>query len=754
MTIHLLLALASLAADGPLGCDATTPNGERWWTPVRDEVYLQEVGLKIPSESPLTAVAVWDGRVYTGDANGVHLLDGEALVPAGGLPGPVRVLRNMADSLYAITGSGLHRFDGQSWRKLGDGDFRGLCLHLGQPHAATARSLLRIESGHLVPVENAQQSPLDIIDIASYSETLYVLGRGGLAFFDGERFNRGDVADWGQLPARDTRALHRQGSRLYIATGEGLGLLRGMALTAIQGPQGLPYEDVTCVADGFAKDLWVGTSMGAVRHVDGAYHYFMAGRWLPHDKVNAIACRAAGQGGETNAVYIATDGGLGIIEYVPYTLRKKAAFYERHLEEWGQKRLGFTHKLEWDPALNEWVREVSDNDVGWSTHYLAAQCFKYAVTGDEAAREEAVDFFKSVKWSEEITSIDGFPARSIWAVGERGHQAQHGSGGLPAEWHATPDGKWQWKADTSSDETDAHFYAVSLFHDLAAKGIEKEKAREHIDRVASHIVREGWVLRDLDGKPTRWARWDPEYFHSYDGNHARGLNGLEILSYLETAHKLTGDAKYQEAAQTLIGLRYLEEIPRQKLVFHPGYIFHSDDRLAFYNYFPLLRYETDPKLRSVYMRSLERSWEIERIEHNPWFNFIYGAVTGNDCEVAQAVRHMREWPLDLVKHRYQNSHRTDLYTPEGYGTYSGGIKAISPRVSGPMRWSSSTLYLDGGGGGQVVDPSGWLEAYWMGRYFGFIQPPVTEDPELLTVEPAHRQLGAKPYDGPPRPDIF
>ena len=31
-----------------------------------------------------------------------------------------------------------------------------------------------------------------------------------------------------------------------------------------------------------------------------------------------------------------------------HTLQKKAAFYERHLEEWGQKRLGLVHKLEWD----------------------------------------------------------------------------------------------------------------------------------------------------------------------------------------------------------------------------------------------------------------------------------------------------------------------------------------------------------------------------------------------------------------------
>jgi hypothetical protein len=155
----------------------------------------------------------------------------------------------------------------------------------------------------------------------------------------------------------------------------------------------------------------------------------------------------------------------------------------------------------------------------------------------------------------------------------------------------------------------------------------------------------------------------------------------------------------------------------------------------------------------MYLRSLERSWEVERIEHVPWFNFIYGALTGNDCEVAQAVSHLREWPLDLVAHPYRNSHRADLDTPPGYVPYSGGTRAISPRESGPCRWTDNRLNLDGGNGQEVVDPSGWLDAYWMARYYGFIKAPEVDDRELTAVSESNRRLGAHPYDGPPRPPI-
>jgi hypothetical protein len=66
------------------------------------------------------------------------------------------------------------------------------------------------------------------------------------------------------------------------------------------------------------------------------------------------------------------------------------------------------------------------------------------------------------------------------------------------------------------------------------------------------------------------------------------------------------------------------------------------------------------------------------------------------------------------------------------------------------------MQADGGSGGKdVVEPSGWLVAYWMGRYFGFIEAPTTKDPALLSVERNRgRTFGAKPYTGPPRPESF
>ena len=84
--------------------------------------------------------------------------------------------------------------------------------------------------------------------------------------------------------------------------------------------------------------------------------------------------------------------------------------------------------------------------------------------------------------------------------------------------------------------------------------------------------------------------------------------------------------------------------------------------------------------------------------------------------------------------------------------YSERLKPLSPRETGPHRWDADFLRLDSAGRGMSVeDPSSWLDAYWMGRYYGFIEAPTTADPALLTVPDRGLKLGAEPYTGPPRP---
>ena len=142
---------------------------------------------------------------------------------------------------------------------------------------------------------------------------------------------------------------------------------------------------------------------------------------------------------------------------------------------------------------------------------------------------------------------------------------------------------------------------------------------------------------------------------------------------------------------------------------------------------------------------------MKREEGVAWYNYIYGALTGNDCESDRAAQYLREYPLDMRSHSYQNSHRADLAPRPGFVPHKSGRRGLSPREMAAQRGGRPAHTYDGGAGGRaVVEPVCWLMDYWLGRYHGFIEAPTTT--ELISVP--HRpglQLGAEPYNGPERP---
>jgi len=746
----LLAGLECAAAPYPAG---SAPMAHR----IQDSVYLQETGSQIPHTDPVLAVGIGGGEIFAGTARGLFRLDPSRtrLLPEPGWTGSVQRLVTTGDRLWVMGAGGLHRWQTNGWKRVTGENITDVAAYRDSWVAAGGNRLFRVLEDGVEPL-TPNPVPFPISDLEFHQQNLWIHGAGRLTYLDRGKFGGLDsygfpsdhAFDWGRFPSPDSRAIVSTGDALWLATARGLGELRGMRLRSVGGPEGLPYEDATCLSAGFDHDLWIGTTRGVVRKMGENFHYFAGRRWLPHDAVRAIAVVG-------RSIWIATDGGLAELRYEPFTLAKKAAWYEAHLEKWGQKRLGFTHKLEWDDTLGEFVREVSDNDGGYSGDYLAAQCYRWAVTHDPIARREATNTFHAVRWLETMTGIPGFPARAVWAKGERGHKAGHGSGGYAAEWNDCADGKFEWKGDTSSDEIASQFYAVSVFLELAAEGAEVEQGRQHLARIATHLIRNHWKLVDRDGKPSRWGRWDPEYFATEEGRFDRGLQALELLSFMKTAAHFTGQKPFEDAYRQLVQLGYPDFTLRQRSSFPPEDIAHFEDQLAFWSWWNLLRYETDPDLLALYRRGYERSYDMVRIERNPWYQFVYGALTSLDCEPLEAVQHLRDWPLDLRVWSFANSHRADLRTPAGLHAPKGGIRAFSPREHQPMRWDAWTMQEDGGDGGRsVVEPGGWLLAYWMGRHHGYISAPDAAPAEATSVNPdAVPAGGARAYEGPPRPPV-
>ncbi len=258
----------------------------------------------------------------------------------------------------------------------------------------------------------------------------------------------------------------------------------------LRGADGLPYGPIKTIRN-TKESMWFGTDKGAIKK-DKTWHYYNGKRWLSDNKVNDILPI------DERTVWIATPKGISQIQQVEMKLTQKAAAFEERIRL-RHDRYGFVSgsRLLTPGDLSTSQTGTDDNDGLWTSIYLAAECYRYAVTKDPEAKKNAVKAFEAMERLETVTGIPGFPARSLVAANE-----STGEGG---EWHLSADKKWKWKGDTSSDEIVGHMFAYPLFYDLVAEGAMKERVKNLVHRIMNHIVDNNFQLIDLDGKPTRWA---------------------------------------------------------------------------------------------------------------------------------------------------------------------------------------------------------------------------------------------------------
>lgn len=471
-----------------------------------------------------------------------------------------------------------------------------------------------------------------------------------------------------------------------------------------------PVQNLTRAVATVDGGWWFASPNGVCHLRDGEWEYFAGKRWLNSNVVNDIAVDRDGR------LWAATDEGLCCIEYRLMGLEEKAEHFEtitqaRHLRD------GFCcaiHLCE-PGSFDGYKFYAADNDGLWTSLYVAAESFRYAVTGDEGARELAKRSALAMCRLEQVTPIRGLVARAMVPKGSDVIK----SGG---EWHDSEDGQWEWKGDTSSDELDGHYFAYSVYYDLAADEEGKRIVAATVENITDYLIENGYFLIDVDGEPTTWGFFAPQWLN-VTREDQRGLNSMEILSYLLTAYHICGhDRYYKHYVHLAERHHYAINVINQKILW-PNEVNFSDDELAFFAYYPLLTYEEEPHRRQMYLLSLERQWRAVRRQRCPLWNAIYGALTGKFCDVDEIVRSLAELPLELVDWQMLNSHRADVDIDERYGRHgelqSREIVPYDERAD--FRWNHNPYRLDGGGRGLCeYDGAHYLLPYWLARYHGLI----------------------------------
>jgi hypothetical protein len=555
------------------------------------------------------------------------------------------------------------------------------------------------------------------------------------------------TADGNRLYQLDAEILSADVRALALAPDGGLwaGGLAGVTVYRNGGragqftpKEGLPSVYVQALACGPDGRMWVGTDQGVSRWNGSAWSMRHSRRWLIDDDVRDVAF------GPDGTAWVATGGGVSAIRSRTMTLSEKADYFLEVCRKRHVRAPGLVEKCRLKTAgdLATWEPEDDDNDGQYTQMYLVMESLRYAVTKAPDALANAREAFNAMELLQTVTGTAGFIARTVvppdWEHmhdGNRTLTPQERAAARVEEprfkpveerWRMSKDGQWRWKGDTSSDEITGHFFGWGLYYDLAADEAEKRRVSDLTRRVMEYIIGHGFVLVDDDGTHTRWGVWAPERLnHDPDWRAERGINSVEILSYLKTTYHVTGEERYQQEYRRLLdGEGYAENV-REAKTYETSWRTHIDDELLIMAYVALLRYEQDPERKALFRGSLDHWYEGVRPEQNPFCNFFYGMLTGQDPQREDSLFTLRDTPLDLVNWRVDNTVREDVErrrTPliEPMQT----SRLMPPSERGVIRWDKNPWEAAQGDGGHTEwAPTFWLLPYWLGRWCGFIAGP-------------------------------
>jgi hypothetical protein len=423
-------------------------------------------------------------------------------------------------------------------------------------------------------------------------------------------------------------------------------------------------------------------------------------------------------------IFLATSGGISKIYPRYATLADKAAHYDQ-INRARHGRMGYYTRcvLKTPGDVSEYYNVDDDNDGQWTGMYLGALSLQYAVTRDSAVRGWAQESMRAMLKLESVTEVPGFFARSIVA-GADCPAKQKGEG----EWHLTSDGLLCWKGNTSSDEFVGHVFGLALYYDLVADDAEKKDIAADISRILTRIIDYGYVIADADGLATEDGHFDPMFMETVGLMGDAGLNSAMILGGLLFGYRATGDKKFMDSFNYLAKTKgYKNYVRDLQEIGERWHINHDSHEMSFLALYTLIRYETDPQLKNLWLEGISKLWETQRPERDPEFNYIYAAVTGVPVyDWEKSVETLKRIPWELVVWGSRNSHRKDITVdpkPDRQG-HAQSTVVLPYDERNVMKWNDNPYRLDNDGDGRTEESATyWLLPYWMGRYYRLISPP-------------------------------
>jgi hypothetical protein len=336
----------------------------------------------------------------------------------------------------------------------------------------------------------------------------------------------------------------------------------------------------------------------------------------------------------------------------------------------------------------------------WTGHYLAAEAYRYAVTGSADALANVNNAIQGIKMLLDVTGSDvlarcALPANSPYAASIANQEAANGiyQGTL---WGAP----YLWVGNTSRDEYMGAFFGIEATYDLIKDQGVRNWCSYLATRMLNYLAHNAWnvVLPDGTITTTFLVRPDEQLALLLVGKHMNGAGFSSAYS---------GESNgISPAVPVAVGVDCADH-------YDSYYKFNLD----YIGFFTLMRLGSGYS-KLWYDLAYDELRATTGGDQNAQFNMIDRAINGaNPPRDAQTAALLDAWLLRP---------RVDVYRDFSSQFPVCGGNACSPlpvqeRVTTDFLWQRSPVQLAGGGNGDIETAGiDYILPYWMGRYYGVI----------------------------------
>ncbi len=305
-------------------------------------------------------------------------------------------------------------------------------------------------------------------------------------------------------------------------------------------------------------------------------------------------------------------------------------------------------------------------------------------------------------------------------------------------------GLW-FKTDASKDEYSGHVLSMATAWELVDDPEVRGRVRDIVTQVGDHLIQNGLRITDIDGKVTTYGHLNALGFDDFPG-----FNAILALSWMRLAATV-GGGKYKDfydncllqkaGPNPCIAGEEADPQPYTSYLDNVGlnvgcgtnWNNHGMAQMAMWS---LLRFEDDPSTAALYRKALrEQLWDASdplpmRAQQNTMWTFFY--LANRDPadpwpadEASKAICVMKQYPESTHHHATDTLHTYAEACKDRSGDpMTDVVIPIDQTGMDNFLWFRNPYDMEQ----EPEDPKtvesteGYLLAYWVGRYFGFITP--------------------------------